>query len=78
MKMSEKKFRIHVWKGQDGYLVGQCVELPAAITQGKDKNELLENMKEAITLVLEDMEREFQESHTHVTIQETELITVDA
>jgi len=74
--MSELTFRIHVWEEQGGYLVGQCVELPAAITQGKDKRELLENMKEAIVLVLEDLEREFQETHPHVTIEETELITV--
>jgi predicted RNase H-like HicB family nuclease len=78
MKMSEMKFRIHCWEGEDGYLVGQCVELPAAITQGKDKQELLENMKEAITLVLQDMEREFQETHPQLTIEKTEIITVDA
>jgi predicted RNase H-like HicB family nuclease len=78
MKMPEMKFRIHFWEGEDGYLVGQCVELPAAITQGKDKEELLENMKEAIALVLQDMEREFQETHAHLTIEKTELITVDA
>ena len=63
IRMSELKFRIHVWEGQGGYLVGQCVEL-------------LENMKEAIVLVLEDLEREFQETHPHVTIEEMELITI--
>jgi len=74
------KFRIHIWRGEDGYLVGQCVELPAAITQGKDKNEVLENMKEAIELVLQDMENEFQErvSRTHLRVEHTELVAVEA
>jgi predicted RNase H-like HicB family nuclease len=31
---------------------GQCVELPAAISQGKTLEELRQNMKEAILLVL--------------------------
>ncbi len=74
------KFRIHIWRGEDGYLIGQCAELPAAITQGKDKNEVLENMKEAIELVLEDMEKEFHErvERTHLRLERTELVTVEA
>ena len=32
---------------------GQCVQLPAAISQGDTYEELMENMKDAINLVLE-------------------------
>ena len=49
---------VRIWQGEDGYLVGQCVELPAAITQGKTRDEVLENIKEAMQLVLEDMKDE--------------------
>ena len=51
-------YRVRIWQGEDGYLVGQCVELPAAITQGKTRDEVLENIKEAMQLVLEDMKDE--------------------
>ena len=32
---------------------GQCVQLPAAISQGDTYEELIENMKDAISLVLD-------------------------
>ena len=54
-------YHAKVWNGEDGYLVAQCVELPAAITQGKTREELIENMEEAIRLVLEDMQAEVRE-----------------
>lgn len=54
-------YHVKVWNGEDGYLVGQCVELPAAITQGKTREEVVENITEAIQLVLEDMQAELRE-----------------
>jgi predicted RNase H-like HicB family nuclease len=39
-------------QGEGGYFV-QCVELPGAISQGDSKEEALNNIKEAIELVLE-------------------------
>jgi predicted RNase H-like HicB family nuclease len=62
-------YHVRVWNGEDGYLVGQCVELPAAITQGKTREEVIENMEEAIRLVLEDMQAE---------VRETKLVLVEA
>lgn len=41
-----------------GYTV-QCLELPGAISQGETKEEALENIKEAISLVLEVLSQEF-------------------
>jgi predicted RNase H-like HicB family nuclease len=55
-----RKFRIHVRKEEGGYS-GQCIELPAAISQGETLEELKENMKDAILLVLEDMMEEARE-----------------
>ena len=36
-----------------GWLTGQCEQLPEAISQGKDLDELMFMMKDAIELVLE-------------------------
>jgi predicted RNase H-like HicB family nuclease len=54
-------YHVKLKKGIDGYYVAQCKELPAAITQGKTKKEAMENIKEAIELVLEDMKAEIRE-----------------
>jgi predicted RNase H-like HicB family nuclease len=42
---------------EGGYTV-QCLELPGAISQGETKEEALENIKEAISLVLEVLSQE--------------------
>jgi predicted RNase H-like HicB family nuclease len=34
--------------GEDGYWVVECPSLPGCVTQGKSKQEALENIKEAI------------------------------
>jgi len=47
---------------EDGWFMGQCEQLPNAITQGETIEEVEENMKEAISLVLED------KTHNGVTI----------
>jgi predicted RNase H-like HicB family nuclease len=46
-------FHVTVRKDEAGYYVARCVELPAAMTQGKTEEEVLHNIKEAIHLVLE-------------------------
>lgn len=49
------KFTILIQKAskEDGGYSGQCLELPAAISQGETIDELKKNMKEAIELTLE-------------------------
>jgi len=61
-----RKYKVKLTKGKDGYYVAQCIELPAAITQGKTKKEALKNIKEAIALVLEDIEEEVKEKKASV------------
>ena len=41
-------------RSDTGWYVVQCVELPAAITQGKTEEEAMKNIKDAIELVLEE------------------------
>jgi len=46
---------------KSGWLIGQCEQLPEAITQGKDLEELMFMMEDAIKLVLECKRDEFRE-----------------
>jgi predicted RNase H-like HicB family nuclease len=49
-----KSFTIRVTKDDDGgSFSGQCLELPAAISQGETLEELRENMRDSISSVLE-------------------------
>ena len=43
---------IHIYKGEK-YYVAECIDLPI-VTQGKTLDELVSNLKEAISLHLED------------------------
>jgi predicted RNase H-like HicB family nuclease len=44
-----------------GWLTGQCEQIPEAITQGKDLEQLMFMMEDAIKLVLECKRDEFRE-----------------
>ena len=47
------KYNIYIETNEDGWLTGQCEQLPQAISQGENIDDLMENMKDAIELVLE-------------------------
>jgi len=49
----EMKFAVMLETAEEGGYTVQCVELPAAISQGQTKKEALKNIKEAIQLVLD-------------------------
>ncbi len=57
-------------KDEEGYS-GRCIELPAAISQGQTLDELKENMREAIELVIESTreEAEKQKNSNKMTIE---------
>ena len=52
--MSET-YHVTLKAGEDGWYVVQCLEIPAAISQGRTKEEALTNIREAIALVLEEL-----------------------
>jgi predicted RNase H-like HicB family nuclease len=54
-----------------GYSI-RCVELPAAISQGETEEEALRNIREAIELVLEELEARAQAQKP----DKLELVTV--
>ncbi len=68
-----RKFTVVLDKDEDGGYSVQCVELPAAISQGNTKKEALKNIKEAIELVLEVLE---EKARKHRRKSEFEEIVV--
>ena len=47
----------------NGWYFAQCEQLPAAMTQGETIEEALENLKDAILLLLEDEMEDMQKNH---------------
>jgi len=50
----KRDFYVVIEKDEDGYYVGEVPGLRGCYSQGKTIDELLENIKEAILLCLED------------------------
>lgn len=42
-----------IYPGEDGYWVAECPSLPGCISQGKNREEAVANIKEAITGYIE-------------------------
>jgi predicted RNase H-like HicB family nuclease len=62
------RFTIKLEESDEGGYTAQCLEIPAAISEGETKEEALENIKEAIQLVLEITGEEVQVSGEVVTV----------
>lgn len=56
-----EKFTAVFERGQQGWWVATCPEVPDAITQGRTIEEARENLKDAIHLVLEDIREDARE-----------------
>ncbi len=42
-------FHVTLAEAEDGWIVAECPALPGCVSQGKNEQEALENVKEAIT-----------------------------
>lgn len=42
-------FHVKLTTAEDGWIVAECPALPGCVSQGKDQQDALENIKEAIT-----------------------------
>lgn len=47
------KFHVHLYPGEDGWIVAEVPALPGCISQGHTRDEALANIREAIDLCLE-------------------------
>jgi predicted RNase H-like HicB family nuclease len=59
------QFTIKLEESDEGGYTAQCLEIPAAISEGETREDALENIKEAIQLVLE-VTQEQASSYTEV------------
>jgi predicted RNase H-like HicB family nuclease len=53
--------KVLVKRGEDGYFVANCPSLKSCWSQGKTREEALENIREAIALFLEPDPRELNQ-----------------
>ena len=51
------KYRIIIEQDEDGIFVAECPALPGCISQGKTREEALENIKDAIRGYLESLRK---------------------
>ncbi|MFH1115423.1 MAG: type II toxin-antitoxin system HicB family antitoxin [Pseudomonadota bacterium] len=49
------KYRVFIEQDEDGVFVAEVPSLPGCITQGRTRQEAVENIKEAITVYLESL-----------------------
>ncbi len=47
-----------IYPGEDGYWVAECLSLPGCISQGKTKEEAIENIREAIDAYISALEED--------------------
>jgi len=47
------KYLVTLTTGEDGFIVAECPSLPGCVSQGKTRDEALNNIKEAIEGILE-------------------------
>jgi len=47
-----------IYMGEDGYWVAECPSLPGCISQGKTREEAIQNIKEAISAYVHALEED--------------------
>jgi predicted RNase H-like HicB family nuclease len=52
-------YSISIQENKNGWLTGQCEQIPEAITEGRNMDHLMKNMYDAITEALEIRREEF-------------------
>ena len=48
-----QKYLVTLTTGEDGYIVAECPALPGCVSQGKTRQEALQNIQEAIAGIIE-------------------------
>ena len=48
--------QVLIYPGDDGWFVAECPSLPGCISQGRTRPEAIANIREAIDLMLEDLQ----------------------
>ncbi len=69
----KREFSVIIEKDEDGYYIGNVLELPGCHTQAKTLDQLNERVKEAIELYLEVKKEELDFSTKFVGLQRVEI-----
>ena len=56
--------QVLIYPGEDGYWVAECPSLPGCISQGKTREEAVENIKEAIDMCVQELREDGQPIET--------------
>ncbi len=67
--MKNAELTLIIQQDENGWLIGQIEEFPAAISQGKTLEELQKNLVEALHLLLETQKDELAQEYTHAKIR---------
>lgn len=71
------KYSVILEPQEEGGFTARCLELPGAISQGETKTEALENIKEAIGLILEVFREDLETlNRTNAEVLKVELADV--
>lgn len=71
--MANIKLPVILTPGEDGQFVAQIPVIPGCISQGKTREEALENIREAALLCLEGMEEEGWSLPEEFSVEQVEL-----
>jgi len=50
--------QVVIYPGENGYWVGECPSLPGCVSQGRSKEEVIVNIREAIQAYVEALEED--------------------
>ncbi len=67
------RYNIIVEQGEDGYLIAEVVELPGCRTQAKSYDQLMERVKEAISLYVSAKPNAGRTSFKFLSLQQVEV-----
>ncbi len=71
------KYSVILEPQEEGGFTARCLELPGAISQGETKTEALENVKDAIRLILEVFREDLENlNHGQSEVLKVELADV--
>ena len=59
-------YTISIQKNKNGWLTGQCEQIPEAISEGRDMDHLMKNMYDVITEALEIRKDDFLANHKDI------------
>ncbi len=55
--MSTRQYRLIIEQDEDGIFIAECPTLPGCLSQGKTRQEAIENIKDAIQGYLESLKK---------------------